>query len=97
MRTFDVQGIEIRAARAAVFGFVSDPRRVAAAVRLGRVQPAALEFAENAVSFDEVRSAVRLAGHARAALEIHRTSHPRKSSVQIAQRIIASFDTMTRA
>ncbi len=28
MRTFDVQGIEIRATRAAVFGFVSDPRNL---------------------------------------------------------------------
>ncbi len=28
MRTFDVQGIEIRATRAALFGFVSDPRNL---------------------------------------------------------------------
>jgi hypothetical protein len=28
MRTFDVQGIEIHASRAAVFGFVSDPRNL---------------------------------------------------------------------
>ena len=28
MRTFDVQGIEIHASRAAVFDFVSDPRKL---------------------------------------------------------------------
>jgi hypothetical protein len=28
MRTFDIQGIEIRATRAAVFGFVSEPRNL---------------------------------------------------------------------
>ena len=79
-------------------GLVSDDaacrcnRRVTAAVRLGRARPDALEFADRAVSFEEVRTAVRRAGEARRALEVHRTSRPRESSVELARRIIAVID-----
>ena len=79
-------------------GLVSDDaacrcnRRVAAAVRLGRAHPDALEFADRAVSFEEVRTAVRRAGEARRALEVHRTSRPRESSVELARRIVAAID-----
>src|SRR5438034_7008376 len=79
-------------------GLVSDDaacrcnRRVTAAVRLGRARPDALEFADRAVSFEEVRTAVRRAGEARRALEVHRTSRPRESSVELARRIVAAID-----
>jgi RNA polymerase sigma factor (sigma-70 family) len=79
-------------------GLVSDDaacrcnRRVAAAVRLGRVRSDILDFAERAVSFEEVRMAVRRAGEARRALEVHRTSRPRESSVELARRIVAAID-----
>lgn len=79
-------------------GLVSDeaacrcPRRIPVAVRLGRVRPDALEFAVEAVSFDDVRTAVRHAEKARLSLEIHRTSHPRESPTALAQRIIDSID-----
>ena len=78
-------------------GLVSDDaacrcnRRVTAAVRLGRARPDALEFADRAVSFEEVRTAVRRAGEARRALEVHRTSRPRESSVELARRIVAAI------
>ena len=80
-------------------GLVSDDaacrcnRRVTAAVRLGRARPDALEFADRAVSFEEVRTAVRRAGEARRALEVHRTSRPRESSVELARRIVAAIDS----
>jgi len=79
-------------------GLVSDDaacrchRRVPAAVRLGRARLDALEFADRAVSFDEVRTAVRRAEDARRALEVHRTSRPRESSVDLSRRIIAAID-----
>jgi len=43
------------------------------------------------VSFEEVRTAVRRAGEARRALEVHRTSRPRESSVELARRIVAAI------
>jgi len=61
-------------------------------VRLGRARPDALEFADRAVSFEEVRTAVRRAGEARRALEVHRTSRPRESSVELARRIVTAID-----
>ena len=92
-------------ARSAILGFtrsycglVSDDaacrchRRVPAAVRLGRARLGALEFADRAVSFDEVRTAVRRAEEARRALEVHRTSRPRESSVDLSRRIVAAID-----
>lgn len=83
-------------------GLVSDNaacechRRVPAAVRLGRARPEALDFADRAVSFDEVRTAVRRAGEARLALELHRSSHPRESSVDLVRRIISAIDPVQR-
>jgi hypothetical protein len=82
-------------------GLVSDDaacrcnRRVPAAVRLGRARPGALEFADRAVSFDEVRTAVRRAEEARRALEVHRSSRPRESSVELSQQIVAAIDAIT--
>lgn len=68
------------------------PRRVPPAVRMKRVNPDALNFADRAVSFNEVRAAIRRAGEARKALEIHRTSHPRESSVRLVQQIVESLE-----
>jgi RNA polymerase sigma factor (sigma-70 family) len=67
-------------------------RRVPAAVRLGRARPDALDFADRAVSFEEVRTVVRRAGEARLALEVHRSSRPRASSADLARRIVAAVD-----
>jgi RNA polymerase sigma factor (sigma-70 family) len=81
-------------------GLVSDSadcqchRRVPAAVRLGRARPDALDFAERAVSFDDVRTAVRRAGEARLALEVHRSSRPRESSVGLIRRIITAIEAV---
>jgi RNA polymerase sigma factor (sigma-70 family) len=84
-------------------GLVSDNadcgchRRVSTAVRLGRARPDALDFADRAVSFEEVRTAVRRAGEARLALEVHRSSHPRESSVDFVRRTICSIDPVRRS
>jgi RNA polymerase sigma factor (sigma-70 family) len=67
-------------------------RRVPAAVRLGRVRPDALDFAEQPASYQETRAVVRRAEQARWALQVHRTTHPRASAVDLARRIAQSFD-----
>jgi len=103
IRVCCASGSNVPEARSSVFtrsycGLVSDDaacrchRRVPAAVRLGRARLDALEFADRAVSFDEVRTAVRRAEDARRALEVHRTSRPRESSVDLSRRIIAAID-----
>ena len=68
-------------------------RRVPAALRLGRVQPGALDFARHASSYQEVRSLVRRVEHARWALEVHRSSQPRASSVNFARRVLQTLDS----
>jgi RNA polymerase sigma factor (sigma-70 family) len=78
-------------------GLVSDSadcachRRVPAALRLGRVRPDALDFAEHHSSYQETRKLVRRAEEARWALQVHRTSQPRASMVELARRIAESF------
>jgi len=68
-------------------------RRVPAALRLGRVRPDALDFAEQPSSYQETRGLIRQAEHARWALQVHRASHPRTSAVDFARRIAQSFDS----
>ena len=68
-------------------------RRVPAALRLGRVRPDALDFAEHPSSYQETRELVRRAEEARWALQVHRASQPRASAVDFARRIAASFDS----
>ena len=68
-------------------------RRVPAALRLGRVRPDALDFAEQSSSYQETRGLVRRAEQARWALQVHRTSHPRASAVDFARRLAQSFDS----
>jgi RNA polymerase sigma factor (sigma-70 family) len=63
-------------------------RRVPAALRLHRVRPDALDFALQASSYQETRTLVRRVEHARWALEVHRSSQPRASSIDFARRVV---------
>ena len=89
---------EIEAFTRAHCGLASDSaacachRRVPAALRLGRVRPDALAFAEQPLSYQEARQAVRRAEQARWALQVHRASQPRASAVDFARRIALAFD-----
>ena len=68
-------------------------RRVPAAVRLGRVRNDALDFANQASSYRDTRAFVRQVEEARWALEVHRGSHPRASSVDFARRLVHALDS----
>jgi hypothetical protein len=68
-------------------------RRVPVALRLDRVRPGALDFARQASSYQETRSLVRHVEHARWALEVHRSSQPRASSVNFMRRVIQTLDS----
>ena len=68
-------------------------RRVPAALRLGRVNPEAIDFAQRPLSYQETRALVRQAEQARWALQVHRASHPRSRAVDFARRIAESFDS----
>ena len=72
-------------------------RRVPAALRLGRVRADALDFAQEASSFEESRRLVRRVEDARVALEVHRSSQPRSSSVDFARRVVDALDAPPRA
>ena len=63
-------------------------RRVPAALRLGRIDPERLSFAERPVSYDETRAYVRRVQDARRALEVHRGSRPRPPSVEFLRGVI---------
>lgn len=67
-------------------------RRVPAALRVGRVRPDALDFAQKASSYQEVRGFVRRLENTRWALEVHRSSQPRASPVDFARRVVDSLD-----
>lgn len=67
-------------------------RQVAGAVRDGRVDVHQLTFAGSRSSFEETRAKVRQVEEARWALEVHRTSHPKSSSVDFARRLLETFD-----
>jgi RNA polymerase sigma factor (sigma-70 family) len=79
-------------------GLVSDGapcqcnRRVPAAMQLGRARAASLDFARDAVSFEEARTLVRRVDDARWALEVHRASRPRTSDIDFARRIVHLID-----
>jgi RNA polymerase sigma factor (sigma-70 family) len=103
--TPDVFRKRLQHARAAVLSFtrsycglVSDTaacacnRRVPAALRVGRVRPESFDFAATASSFQEARAIVRQVEEARWALEVHRTSRPRASSVDFARRLAQALD-----
>lgn len=79
-------------------GLVSDTaacacnRRVPAALRVGRVRADGCDLAATASSFEETRAIVRQIEEARWALEVHRTSHPRASSIDFARRLAEALD-----
>ena len=68
-------------------------RRVPAALRLGRIRPDAVDFARTSSSYQDTRSFVRRVEHARWALEVHRSSHPRISSVNFVRRVLQTLDS----
>ena len=67
-------------------------RRVTAALRAGRVRTDSLDFAATPSSFEQARAAVRQVDEARWALAIHRTSHPRASSIDFARQLADALD-----
>jgi RNA polymerase sigma factor (sigma-70 family) len=79
-------------------GLVSDAaacrcnRRVPAAVRLGRVNPAMPVFATHSASFEQLRTAIRQLDHARTILELHRSSDPRALPGQLTGLILKALD-----
>jgi RNA polymerase sigma factor (sigma-70 family) len=68
-------------------------RRVPAALRLGRVNPDALDFAQQPASYQEIRGLVRRAEEARWTLQVHRSAHPRASAVDFARRLAHLLDS----
>jgi RNA polymerase sigma factor (sigma-70 family) len=67
-------------------------RQLPAALRAGKVRIASCDFAATASSFQQTRAIIRQVDEARWALEVHRTSHPRASSVDFARRLIETID-----
>jgi RNA polymerase sigma factor (sigma-70 family) len=67
-------------------------RRVPTALTAGRVRAHALDFASEASSYQETRAYVRRVDEARWALEVHRSSHPRASSINFARRLVEVLD-----
>jgi DNA-directed RNA polymerase specialized sigma24 family protein len=72
-------------------------RRVPAALRLGRIREGALDFAGRAASYRDMRAFVRQVEDTRRVLQVHRSSHPRASSVDFARRLISALDGGIRA
>jgi len=70
-------------------------KRVPAALRLGRIRQEAMDFAGEASSYRETRLYVRRVEEARWALEAHRSSRPRASSVDFARRLVDALDPKT--
>jgi len=79
-------------------GLVSDNaacrchRRVSPATLAGSEGARPLQFAGRGTSFQETRALVRKVDEARWASEVHRTSHPRASSIDFAHRLMDAFD-----
>jgi RNA polymerase sigma factor (sigma-70 family) len=68
-------------------------RRVAAALRAGRIREEAFDFASEVSSYRETRAYVRRVEEARWALEVHRSSRPRASWVDFARRLADALDS----
>ena len=68
-------------------------QRVPAALRVGRIREEAADFAGEASSYQETRSYVRRVEKAGWALEVHRSSQPRASSVDFARRLVSALDS----
>jgi RNA polymerase sigma factor (sigma-70 family) len=67
-------------------------RQVAAVLRSGKVHADSCNFAASESSFQETRAMVRKVDEARWALQVHRTSHPRASSVDFARRLVEKLE-----
>jgi RNA polymerase sigma factor (sigma-70 family) len=70
-------------------------RRVPAALRTGRARPDALNFAQQASSYQDSRALVRRVENARWALEVHRSNHPGASSIDFARQLVRLLDAKT--
>jgi len=66
-------------------------RRVPIAVRLGRVQPAELQFAGTGASFAEARDLVRSIEEAKRVIELHRNTRPRPSIVDFTHLVVSAL------
>jgi len=79
-------------------GLVSDSapcqchRRVPSAALADAGEDRPVQFARRATSFQEARALVRQVDEARWALEAHRSSQPRASSIDFAQRLLGTID-----
>jgi RNA polymerase sigma factor (sigma-70 family) len=79
-------------------GLVSDAatcacnRRVPAAVRLGRVRPNEPHFARAGCSFREARDFIRSIEEAKRVIELHRSTHPRDSSLDFTRRVVSALE-----
>lgn len=67
-------------------------RKLPSALQAGIVRAGSCTYAGVASSFEETRALVRQVDEARWALEVHRSSHPRASSIDFARRLIDTFD-----
>jgi RNA polymerase sigma factor (sigma-70 family) len=82
-------------------GLVSDNapcqchRRVSSTAAVDGDAVQSLDFASRATSFQEARALVRQVDQARWALEVHRTSQPRATSIDFAQRLLDAIEFPT--
>ncbi len=82
-------------------GLVSDTaacscnRQAPAALRSGKVRADACNYAASASSFQQARAVVQQVEEARRAFAVHRSSHPRASSIDFARRLMETFESRT--
>jgi RNA polymerase sigma factor (sigma-70 family) len=62
------------------------------ALRAGKVRLNSCDYAATPSSFQQSRAMIRQVDEARWALQVHRTSHPRASSIDFARRLAATLD-----
>lgn len=67
-------------------------RQAPGAVRAGKVSASTCDFAATPSSFEQARAKVRQVEEARWALQVHRTSHARASSIDFARRLVERLD-----
>jgi len=67
-------------------------RQLPGAVQAGKVRADSCSFATQSLSFDDAKTLVRRVDEARWASEVHRSSRPRGSSVELARQIIDTLD-----
>jgi RNA polymerase sigma factor (sigma-70 family) len=71
-------------------------RRVPAALRMGRIREGAVDFADQPTSYRDTQAFVRQVEEVRWALHVHRSNHPRSSSVDFARRLVSALDAPGR-